>query len=158
MYVRTHTHRKPQLLRVYTPEYYLVCSVNKVIYYGRSSVTVSRIRCQDTSRRYKYVRVATNKYQEKHKKTLQPSTSTYVYTPLTEPGVGARSFAGDPEGCCVGRAWHGRAAAGGRVAHGRAIPTRGILKQAYQVAVMILNETTTTRTEQHYVINKDAQY
>ena len=40
------------------------------------------------------------------------------------------------------------------MAHGRAIPTRGILKQAYQVAVMILNETTTTRTEQHYVINK----
>ena len=25
---------------------------------------------------------------------------------------GARSFAGDPEDCCVGRAWHGRAAAG----------------------------------------------
>ena len=51
-------------------------------------------------------------------------------SPLTEFGVGARSFAGDPEGCCVGRAWRGRAAADGRVELGRAVPKRGILKQA----------------------------
>ena len=48
-------------------------------------------------------------------------------SPLAEFGVGARSFAGDTEGCCVGQAWHGRAAAGGRVALGRAVPKRGIL-------------------------------
>ena len=49
-------------------------------------------------------------------------------SPLAEFGVGARSFAGDPEGFCVGRAWHGRAAAGDRVALGRAVPKRGILE------------------------------
>ena len=49
-------------------------------------------------------------------------------SPLAEFGVGACSFAGDPEGCCVGRAWHGRAASGGRVALRRAVPKRGILK------------------------------
>ena len=38
------------------------------------------------------------------------------------------AFAGDPEGCCVGRAWHGRVAAGGRAALGRASPNRGIPK------------------------------
>ena len=48
--------------------------------------------------------------------------------PLAEFGVGACSFAGDPEGCCVGRAWHGRAASGGRVALGRTVLKRGILK------------------------------
>ena len=47
---------------------------------------------------------------------------------LAEFGVGARSFAGDPDGRCVGRAWHCRAAAGGRVALGRAVVKRGILK------------------------------
>ena len=46
---------------------------------------------------------------------------------LAEFAVGARSCADDPECCCVGRAWHGRAAAGGRVALGRAVPKRGIL-------------------------------
>ena len=51
-------------------------------------------------------------------------------SPLAEFGVSARSFAGDPEGCCVGRAWRGRAAADGRVELGRAVPKRGILKQA----------------------------
>ena len=49
-------------------------------------------------------------------------------SPLAEFGVNARSFAGDPEGCCVGRAWYGRAAAGVRVALGRAVPKRGFLK------------------------------
>ena len=49
---------------------------------------------------------------------------------LAESSVGARSFAGDPESCCVGRAWPGGAVAGGPVAHGRAVPKRGILKQA----------------------------
>ena len=51
-------------------------------------------------------------------------------SPLAEFGAGARSFAGDPEGCCVGRAWRGRAAAAGHVALGRAVPKLGILKQA----------------------------
>ena len=35
-----------------------------------------------------------------------------------------------PRGCCVGRAWRGRAAAGGHVALWRAVLKRGILKQA----------------------------
>ena len=32
------------------------------------------------------------------------------------------------DGCCVGWTWHGRAAAGGRVPLGRAVPERGIPK------------------------------
>ena len=51
-------------------------------------------------------------------------------SPPAEFGVGAFSFAGDPEGCCMGRAWRGRAAAGGRVGLGRAVPKRGMVKQA----------------------------
>ena len=31
-------------------------------------------------------------------------------SPLAEPVIGPRSFAGVTEGCCVGRAWRGRAA------------------------------------------------
>ena len=50
--------------------------------------------------------------------------------PLAESGVGARSFAGDPEGCCVERAWHVLAAAGGPVVLVRAVEKPGILKQA----------------------------
>ena len=38
--------------------------------------------------------------------------------PLAELGVEARSFAGDTEGCCVGRAWHCREAADGQLALG----------------------------------------
>ena len=37
---------------------------------------------------------------------------------LAEFGCDDRSFAADPEGCCVGRVWHGRAAAGSRLALG----------------------------------------
>ena len=51
-------------------------------------------------------------------------------SPLDEFGIGARSFAGDPEGCCAGRAWRESAVAGGLVAHGGDVPKRGILKQA----------------------------
>ena len=43
-------------------------------------------------------------------------------------GVGARSFAGDTEGCCVGEAWDGRAAAGGRVALGSSQFLNAMLK------------------------------
>ena len=49
-------------------------------------------------------------------------------SPLAEFGVGARSYARDPEGCCVGRAWHSCAAAGGRATLLRAVPKRGILR------------------------------
>ena len=48
---------------------------------------------------------------------------------LAEFGVGGHSFADDPAGCCVERAWNGRAAAGGRVALGRGVPKLGILKR-----------------------------
>ena len=50
-------------------------------------------------------------------------------SPLVEVGVGARSFA-DKTLCRVGRAWRGRAAASGRVALGRAVPKRDVLKRA----------------------------
>ena len=40
--------------------------------------------------------------------------------PLAELGLVGRCVAGDTEGRCVGRAWHGRAVARGRVASGRA--------------------------------------
>ena len=42
--------------------------------------------------------------------------------------VGARSFAYKTL-CRVGFGWRGRAAAGGRVAFGRAVPKQGVLKQ-----------------------------
>ena len=54
---------------------------------------------------------------------------TFGCPPLAEVGVTAPSFAGDTEGCRVGRAWYGRSAAGGRLALGRAGDPRGILKQ-----------------------------
>ena len=52
-----------------------------------------------------------------------PATSgtgngSFRRSPLAEFGVGARSFAGDTESCCVGRTWRGRAAAGAPVAIG----------------------------------------
>ena len=51
-------------------------------------------------------------------------------SPLVEFDVGARSFADKTLYRRVGRAWRGRTAAGGPVALGRAVPKRGILKQA----------------------------
>ena len=46
-------------------------------------------------------------------------------SPLAEFGVGARSSAGYPEGYCVGQAWHGRVAAGCRVALGSSRSSTG---------------------------------
>ena len=39
--------------------------------------------------------------------------TSFPRLPLAELGGGARSFAGGTKSCCVGRAWHSRAAAGG---------------------------------------------
>ena len=51
------------------------------------------------------------------------------------------------EGCCVGRAWHGRAAAGGRVVLGRAGVPRCILKQiVLKIPNDVITITTTTTT------------
>ena len=47
---------------------------------------------------------------------------------LAELASGARSFAGDTEGCCEGQAWHRRAATGDLVALGRAGAPPGTLK------------------------------
>ena len=49
-----------------------------------------------------------------------PSPGGRLSTPPALGGIGGISFAGDTEGRCVGRAWHGRGAEGGRVAHCRA--------------------------------------
>ena len=67
---------------------------------------------------------------------------------LAELGLGARSFAGAPEGCCLGRAWHSRAAAGGRVALGRAIPKRGILNFTREEPGALAVRTRTSETRQ----------
>ena len=40
---------------------------------------------------------------------------------LAEFGCGARSFAGDRDGCCVGGTWSGRTGLGDRVAFGKAV-------------------------------------
>ena len=48
---------------------------------------------------------------------------------LADFGGDARSFAGDREGYCVGRAWCGRTVAGGLVALGRTVPKRDILNR-----------------------------
>ena len=53
--------------------------------------------------------------------------SSFRCSPLVE--FGGRTVA-DETLCRVGRVWYGRAAAGGRVALGRAVPKRGMLKQA----------------------------
>lgn len=73
-------------------------------------------------------------------KIARPTAELYIYViqaqtifsifdrlPLAELGSGALSFAGNTEGYCGGRAWHGRAAAGDWVAHGRADLPQGIL-------------------------------
>ena len=51
-------------------------------------------------------------------------------SPLAEFGVGARPFADETLCRRVGQAWRGRATTGGPVALGRAVPKRGIPKQA----------------------------
>ena len=61
--------------------------------------------------------------------TTRPREGTVRRLPLAELDGGARSFAGDTEGCCVGRACRGCAAARGLVALGRAGAARGILKR-----------------------------
>ena len=53
-----------------------------------------------------------------------PQEGTLGSPPLAELGGGARSFGGDTMGCCVGRAWRGRAAAEGRVALGEPVSRR----------------------------------
>ena len=50
----------------------------------------------------------------------RPRVGASTRPPLSESGIGGISFAGDTEGRRVGRAWHGRGAEGGRVAHRRA--------------------------------------
>ena len=62
---------------------------------------------------------------------------------LAELGCGARSFAGDTEGCCVGRAWCGRAVARPRGPGGT---RESRSKPGYTengIAVKILNDTNT---------------
>ena len=53
-------------------------------------------------------------------RATRPRVGTSPRPPLSESGIGGISFAGDTEGPCVRRAWHGRGAVGGRVAHCRA--------------------------------------
>ena len=55
-----------------------------------------------------------------------PETS-FRRPPLAELGVGARSFAGDTEGCCGGRLGRSRAATGGRVALGNSRSPKSVL-------------------------------
>ena len=49
-----------------------------------------------------------------------PRDGTFLRPPLAVLDGITRSFAGDTEGCCVGEALRGGAAAGGRVVLGRA--------------------------------------
>ena len=64
------------------------------------------------------------------RRSSKPAPGRHLSTPppLAEFGGGPRSVATDTVGCCVGRTWQGRAAAGGRLALGRACAPRGILK------------------------------
>ena len=68
-------------------------------------------------------------------------TAPFSRSPLAVFGVTASSFADSTLCRRVGRVWHGRAAAGTRVALGRGIPKRGILTPAHMY-VKIQNETT----------------
>ena len=63
-------------------------------------------------------------------------------------GIGARSFAGDTESCCVGRAWQGRKAAGGPVAIGsnRSLAAHTVAGIVGKIPLDI------TTTAQHYKI------
>ena len=54
--------------------------------------------------------------------------STFPRSLLAEFDVGARFFADDTLQCHVGRAWRGRTARGGQVAHGRV----GASKQSFE--------------------------
>ena len=57
-------------------------------------------------------------------------SETFRRSPLAEFDVGARSFADNTLLCRrVARAWRGRAASGGAVAHGRTVPKWGILNR-----------------------------
>ena len=71
----------------------------------------------------------------------RPRDGASLRPPLAELGGGAPPFAGNTEGCRVGRAWLGRAAAGGRAALGRAGAPRVALKPSKSWKVQ--SETTT---------------
>ena len=55
-------------------------------------------------------------------RATSPREGTFPRPPLAKLDCGAHCFAGNTEGCRGGRAWRDRAAAGGRVALGRAVP------------------------------------
>ena len=58
----------------------------------------------------------------------RPLEGAFRRSPFAELGDDTCSFAGNTEGCRVGEAWLGRAAARGWVALGRAGASQGILK------------------------------
>ena len=64
-------------------------------------------------------------------RATRPREDASPRPPLAESGISGNPVAGDTEGWCVGWAWHGRGADGGRVAQGRAGANRGILELAY---------------------------
>ena len=55
-----------------------------------------------------------------------PREGSFRRRPVAELGVAVRSFAGDTEGCGVGRARRSRAAVKGRVALGKVGAPRGV--------------------------------
>ena len=69
---------------------------------------------------------------------------TFRRPPLAKLGVGARSFAGSTEDCCVEEAWLGRAATGGLVALGTADGPQGILNGEFLKIQIDVTTTTTT--------------
>ena len=60
-----------------------------------------------------------------------PREGAFSRPPLAESVIGARSFAEVTEGCCVGRAWRHREAAGGRAELGTRNCFLGMLLQKY---------------------------
>ena len=75
-----------------------------------------------------------------------PREGAFSRPPLAESVIGARSFAGASEGCCVGRAWIHREAAGGQVGLGSRRCFLGMLYLVTKIFSKILLDITTTTT------------
>ena len=71
--------------------------------------------------------------------------------PLAESFIGARSFAGKSWGCCVGKAWSHREAAGGQVELGSRSCFLGTTYIMMKIFSKIHLDITFT-TEEHYII------
>ena len=93
-------------------------------------------------REYVHAQVVAVSHWHFHVFTIPRHSDSFRHSPLAEFGVGVRSFVGLTEGCCVGRAWRGRAATRGPVAIGSSRCSAGHTEAGIVVTIRL--DITTT--------------